>query len=125
MMSVPFPLAVSASDEAKPLREMILHLSVYELPEPEGNAVGTDDAPALPADALRCRDLQPAEILVDARICRRVAAALELKLLKRCGICRIQYMAQRMRRLCSVFQTRFRLDAGTETAQSAKLRQHR
>ena len=121
MMPVPFPLAVSASDEAKPLREMILHLSVYELPEPEGNAVGTDDAPALPADALRCRDLQSAKILVDARIRRRIAAALEFKLPKPGDICRIQYMAQRMRRLCSVFQTRFRLDPGAETAQATKL----
>ena len=124
MMPLPFcPLCLLY--EAQSLREMILHLSVHQLPESEGDAVCTDDAPALSVDALRCRDLQSAKILVDAWIGRRIAAALEIKRAKPGDIRRIQYMAQRMRRLCPVFQTRFRLDAGTETAQSVKLRQHR
>lgn len=120
MMPLPF-CSLCLLYEAQSLREMIFHLSVHQLPESEGDAVCTDDAPALSVDALRCRDLQSAKILIDARIRRRIAAALEIKRTKAGDIRRIQYMAQRMRRLRSIPKTRFRLDAGAETAQAAKL----
>lgn len=120
MMPLPFcPLCLLY--EAQSLREMILHLSVHQLPESEGNAVCTDDAPALSVNALRCRDLQSAKILIDARIRRRIAAVLEIKRAKPGDIRRIQYMAQRMRGLRSIPEIRFRLDAGAETAQATKL----